>query len=161
MKPKTKTRKQMRLAIGRDVLQQIAAKRITPLSGTYYSGPSLANKDAQNALLDALECRVCALGAAFVSRVRLFNSFSTDSREVGRGEMQVSLAEFFPLEELIAIEAAFEGWGYYISDAFQRLEDETRMIFIWKYIVYTLRGRRFRVRQFQKAAEKFAKSHRG
>jgi hypothetical protein len=118
-----------RRAIARDVLAQIADGRFAPVTGTYVIHPALdggAVGDLQAIIKRQITkrkpCRVCALGAAFVSAVGLFNNCSLKRGDFinGSSKMRGKLAEFFTRSELGAIEASFERSAGHIKDAASR-----------------------------------------
>lgn len=107
---------EQRVAIARDVLAQLDAERIRPaklvwvnaeVEGFDYSRPALVAGDAP-------ACRVCGIGACFVSAVRLGNGFA-EAADNGLGEihMQDVVGQYFSQQKFVAIEFVFErGNGY-------------------------------------------------
>src|SRR5438132_12605448 len=74
---KQKTAAQQRVAIMRDVIKQIDVGGITPWSGVYLGiDYARINQGVLQKVKSPLKkCKVCALGAAFLSSVRLYNQY--------------------------------------------------------------------------------------
>jgi hypothetical protein len=114
-------RNQMRIAIAQDILLQVLYETFDPSPGTYvrFGGgdsidilQTLSNEAAAGAVKTrAPKCEVCAIGAMFVSAVRLFNKFDAGTYSGDDWEMRRRLAEFFTRDEMLEIEAFFECWG--------------------------------------------------
>src|SRR5688572_15788966 len=99
------TREEMRRAIALDVIQQVAAAKFCAMSGKYCDvAPAVAVRRRK--------CEVCAIGAATVSSLRLYNEAPQsliEDWDPGCGEGAFDhLEQFFPRHELDAMEAAFE-----------------------------------------------------
>lgn len=114
LKPATR-----RMKIAKDVLATLALpkrKRFKPTSGDYCdfnSPPQVIRQRKQlQALLPQVEkdCTACAMGALFLSHVRLVNNFSLayGQNSVSPRTISATLADYFPEEQLRTIEAAFE-----------------------------------------------------
>jgi hypothetical protein len=58
-------------------------------------------------------CEVCALGACFLSYIRLFNEVDINEICFGvrAGQVRAALTRHFPADELRLIEDSFEGWS--------------------------------------------------
>lgn len=123
-----------RVAIAKDVLATLAlpaAKRYKLERGTYCDGTP-STKAAQTAVDTATEfsqilpkierdCRVCAIGAMFISHVRINNAVRMDSVtwrvcdtsrasiSASDGFMIETMQHYFPVLQLRLIEQAFEG----------------------------------------------------
>lgn len=105
---------EQRVAIAKDVLAQLEAKRIVaaPMQWVSVRGRSgfVYNREA---LIDAAapRCFVCGIGACFVSAVRLGNQYQKRAYVGGLGatEMERVLLRHFPRQQYAAIEFAFEG----------------------------------------------------
>lgn len=124
-----KTKSEMRVNIAKDVIAQIKAKKITPLSGAYLC-------------IDREEktCEACALGSMFMTHVAKMNPLDVifgDICEVDDDEMRKQLSKFFSEDELWEIENAFErdgmspeGCSYLDED-----DDERRLLLIMRNII--------------------------
>jgi hypothetical protein len=112
---------EQRVAIARDVLAQLKAKKIQPMRGTYLEMEltELVENDAQvHTLLSlASECRVCALGSLFVSAVKFhdqvavgyYRSTWEPKRSFSVGDRVYEyLMKFFKKQQLCAMEREFE-----------------------------------------------------
>lgn len=118
-----------RVAIAKDVLDQLAAERYIATAGTYVETgvtvkPSQANAQVCDILDKATECNVCAIGSVFVSAVRLADKltlndmrFEFDSdwktnkpEPTPFGDFDAGyLKQFFTKKQLNLMEACFEG----------------------------------------------------
>lgn len=121
---KQKARAKARIAIAKDVIAQIKAKRYLARTGCYIQGLNTAailmegkSVDMRSHLTKTLTpkapCAVCALGSAFMSCVRIYDKFqlnhkTTDGSGVNYNAMHRKLREFFTRSELLAIENSFE-----------------------------------------------------
>jgi hypothetical protein len=110
-----------RVAIAKDVLKQLPA--LNPSKGTYVYKPNgnknLHPNDQAQQHIDQIseDCQVCALGACFLSYIRLFNKITVDeityienSIDPAHHTVKNALREHFANEQLALIEAAFEGF---------------------------------------------------
>lgn len=103
-----------RVAIMRDVVEQVKAGRYVAEHGVYFIWPgeqrySVSSSLTQKRADSASRCRVCAYGAAFVSAAALFDDlprriFPTPERG------GTFFRRFFEPEQAAMIECAFEGW---------------------------------------------------
>ena len=117
-KPKL-TPKQKRVAIAKDVLKQIKASKFIAGTGNFcHVGewsdtlPKLIGK--KQLLKLKPKCTVCAIGAAIVSGIRLFNKINITNCEITRFQQRRMIVKFFGLSQAEQIENAFEiGRGYY------------------------------------------------
>lgn len=125
-----KTKKERRIAILKDVLQQLRLERFKATNGTYVSLPNeLRGKiiedgedlDAKAELLKCTgTCKVCAKGSIFLSQVRKENrvklvDLDWDMEdEDNKGTRRV--VNLFGGNNLNKIEATFEGWRYIYPD---------------------------------------------
>lgn len=144
-KPKKKlTRKQMAVAIAKDVIAQIKCRKYTPEAGIYVCGAddnipvtAIGNKQLQPFLKAGnLKCEVCAIGAVFLSSVRLFNDFIIP-RYWDDADMKDKLGEYFSFIELRELEASFENWGdsLFLETPLAHLDAQDRMLFIMSEVV--------------------------
>lgn len=145
MKTKTKTKKkkltknQMRVAIAKDVLAQMKAKKIIADVGTWMHDPKMGFMDeyvdylvdefiedpsndsceftefhARDYTSKVKNCQVCALGSMFISAVNLYDDikFKADDACASAAFEDLDkspLKKYFSVHELKIIEAAFEG----------------------------------------------------
>ncbi len=112
---------QKRVAIARDAVKQIRAKQFVMDTGTWCEfAPGLPEQffktvDAQ-AMFNGTAtikipqpvCRTCALGAALVSSVRLFDRFKFSNTDVKTKEVTKQLGQFFSAKQMLLIETAYE-----------------------------------------------------
>lgn len=108
---------QKRMAIARDAMKQIEAKKYVIKRNRYLDLPQvggyagLADALFNQETLKTVQCRVCQVGACLASAIRLFNKIQTkcigsESREITR-----LLSEWFEQDQLALMEVAFEGYG--------------------------------------------------
>lgn len=150
------TKKQTAVAIAKDVIAQINAKKFIAEQGVYLGGairdktPSfLKAKNEDKELQDILlkqnpKCRVCALGSVFLSKIRLQDDFKLRALHINRqfisdADMRRNLAKFFSAEELCEIEEAFEGVCEYDYPSLYEMQWKIKvsdlLIFIMKQII--------------------------
>ena len=122
------TKAEKRVAIAKDVLEQLDLKKYYACSGTYFKlelnsyelefkeGESLQEYLVDNSKVES--CSVCAIGSIFASKVRLSNKFNIDHYHDGIDDhelalydhdMEYSLNEIFSEEQYRLMEVAFEG----------------------------------------------------
>lgn len=108
------SRRKQRLAIAKDVLAQLKAKKYVAEPGTYIHvlealfDSNGEQKDLQKVLLStAAECNVCGLGAAFCSMARLGDEVTASDGEVEN--IHKTLKSIFSERQIALIEYAFEG----------------------------------------------------
>lgn len=145
-KVKTKTKKkpptkvEMRIAIAKDVLKQLAAKKIKAKQRVYgeFKLKALVKEgdDLQTILktnLKTKSCDACALGAAMISYVRLYDKVKVGEevhpddyspKELAMDRPELTLGKVFPPEQLDLIEAAFEHDGGLVYYSVSELELE-------------------------------------
>lgn len=108
-----------RIAIAKDVIAQIKSKLFNIETGKWARVDIIDDNDMvdkQSLLAGGLprkfQCNCCAVGAAFLSSIRLFNvaSFDADS-EVQQFDAFNQLATYFDRDQLKMIEEAFELGG--------------------------------------------------
>lgn len=135
-KNKSLSTKEMRIAIAKDVLAQLKAKKIVATRGCWTDDPKLGSIDdfastqLEKADKDSVEikacdyaskvnkCRVCALGSLFLSGIRLYNGVSwTLNKEDAFFDLSHDLFDdieksplnkYFSTKQLQLIEATFE-----------------------------------------------------
>lgn len=137
-KPAAKTKAkanpvEMRVAIAKDVLKQLAANKIVASQGVWLKDsklsdlPAYANERYNKEGIKKLDvceyvnainkCRVCALGSIFLSSVKLYNNVymsSTKDPEIEAANFFEDLSSsplkrYFSANQLRYIEATFEG----------------------------------------------------
>jgi len=114
MKKFTKmTAAQKRVAIAKDVLKQIKAGRVRIHMGSYLKYIQCPVEDFttfnQSTLLaDETVCRVCAVGAAIVSGLRLFNGAEVGDLEGDGLAAYNAISRWFSKKQSALIEQAFE-----------------------------------------------------
>ena len=141
--------KQARLAIARDVIRHIKARKLVPVRGLYISFRDYDEvwKDSFDLLAASLymeeshtQCGVCAIGAACMVAVGLYDDASAIEEEwqgnleggshpsdisLNSDNMQDILSQWFSIKQLGLIECAFEGsneFGVATSDDEERME---------------------------------------
>lgn len=105
----TKEQRKMARAVAKDVLASLKIYDIK--EGVYCSAPeSIQGKDIKRAHISEIkECQVCARGAMFLSRARLFNDYKfPDYSSNGACEVIDSTSIDFGRRNSKLIEAAFE-----------------------------------------------------
>jgi hypothetical protein len=110
------TAAQKRVAIAKDVLKQIKARKLIIRTGNFVDVPidyyfEEHNKQYLNSS-SAQPCTVCAIGAAIVCGIRLFNEVSFKG-DVTPEESWPLIRHFFSANQAVLIEAAFECGGHY------------------------------------------------
>lgn len=140
--PKAKTKKrltksQMRVAIAKDVLAQMKAKKIIADTGCWVYDPKMGYMETyMDGLIDKFlddpkndcceftefhakdftskvnKCKVCALGSIFVSAANLYDNIVLDTRDpsdVFDSIKTSPLTKYFSADELLMIESSYEG----------------------------------------------------
>jgi len=113
------TREEKRVAIAKDVLAQIKAKRFEARCGIYVSGkaePGSTKEPFAAAPKEIKKCNVCALGSLFMAkgdlvpntldRLEIYDGF------IGSERPAEQLGAYFSQDQLDLIESAFEGADY-------------------------------------------------
>lgn len=137
------TAEQKRVAIASDVLSYLDAKRIVALPGTYIRIPVVGDVSDEEQVCSVIaaapDCKVCAIGATFMAAVERANALKIKDVDATRwtSELQISyegmteyLGKFFDDEQLLLIEAAFEGYDPHGEIDYEFLDDVTKM-FVW------------------------------
>lgn len=144
---------QMRVAIAKDVIKQITAKRLLARKNIYLMAGHTGSQDdawrtklyKQNASTQLNEvlpkvCQVCAIGAVFVAAVekndalKVGQLYTEDGvRFVTSGTMKKYLRRWFSAAQLYLMEGVFEGW----DDSADTLEGDSTdvLVFIMKNII--------------------------
>jgi len=132
------TKARRRVAVARDALRQVQAKKMVATSGLY---AQLGKDVPLNAINDGKEfqkfvkhvkCQVCARGALFISTVRKEDSFAPGQafRGIARATIDTRLLGLFSSGQLEDIEDFFEGGGASIFP-----DDTGRLVAILKNII--------------------------
>lgn len=119
------SKKEMAVAIANDVLAQLRKRKkgYIASAGVYVSSSAFHNEIDHKSTLDLKDhldeiqedgCRVCALGAALLSRARLydnvpFSDFYSKWESDGQSGCHQFLKDVFSHKQLTLIESAFEG----------------------------------------------------
>lgn len=108
------TAAQKRVAIAKDVINQIKNGGMIPYTGIYFlwlnnTNANLGENFNQKSLTDKNnKCKVCGIGAAIVSGIRLFNKLEL-SPNFGDGDSALKVIKnWFTVSQTVAIECAFE-----------------------------------------------------
>lgn len=113
MKKLTKKQKQkMRIAVAKDVIIRIQMRKLTGKTGEYIirKGTSLKKYSTPNQAEKG--CNVCALGAAFLSYVRLYNGANKPLNHYYGSDMCELMYSCFTDDQLLTIDDYFEDhWG--------------------------------------------------
>lgn len=99
-----------RVMIAQDVVAQVESNRYE-MRSMYLSIPSIASYDVtlNQALVEKTpKCRVCGIGGAFVSTLRLANRFECPLSHIDRDEMVKYLRGYFDRDQIDLFEAVFE-----------------------------------------------------
>lgn len=127
-----------RVAIAKDVIIALKAKKYIAKSGDYLnlnskSGKDLFGVNINQELLcsDDVTCTVCAIGAMFTSKVAISNNF--DDYRPSDNEMRSHLSKYFSMPQLHLIESAFEGWEKGSTSISGNIPNDNHMIFEEKY----------------------------
>lgn len=111
-----------RVVIAQDVLDQLDLRRLVPTFGKYLEVPDeVAQKFSSwddddesiqvHEALDGVSCKVCGIGSLFVAAVDRANECTVADMDQPQNDyfMREYLGDFFDLEQLVLVEAAFEG----------------------------------------------------
>lgn len=109
---------QKRIAIAKDVLEQIKVNKYNALGRSYitpiYNEEILDDDASVQSNFDEISCECCALGAMFMSNVKFNNQCTIEdingitfhiSKKISK-----DLTLYFTIEQLMLIECAFEKW---------------------------------------------------
>ena len=109
-KRKPLTPAQMRVAIAKDVIKQIIARKMIINNGVYFR-PTVADQHVNKAVANekGFQCRVCAVGAAIVSGIRLFNEVEFRVADMGVTNSFAAIQNWFRPSQAALIEAGLEG----------------------------------------------------
>lgn len=111
-----RSKAQMRIAIAKDAIKQINGKayRMKRSNWASWEGERI---DQQILAADKPpKCECCAMGAALLSSIRLYDECAIDRRHASSNETHIQLEKFFSGSQIALIESSFEdGDGYYIG----------------------------------------------
>ena len=112
-----------RVAIAKDVIANINAKKYVACMGSYVNIYN-TNLDSQSLqkVLPQVTCSVCALGAMFVSDVKFNNNFNVGDSTTSKIDNQLS--KYFSKGQLALIEIAFERFDTIYDDDEEELRIE-------------------------------------
>ncbi len=160
-------KQKQKIAIVRDALKQIEAEKFQPTARVYADLPSLYKAEVGTELQDHLKkrvthkspCEVCAIGAMFLSAIRLHDRFKItqeikDNGEVSAIAMKKNLGKFFSSDELKILESSFEIYAAVLSEDLQdqflnaydyryfltQLDDRERLIWLLESVI-ALKGK--------------------
>lgn len=108
------TKKQLRIAVAKDVLAQLKAEKLKITPGDYVTlpdTPDALGSDSKEiaAAAQTKYCSVCALGATFISLVKLDNKYDFGFfKEVSSGDLFDRVKTVFSETQIQLIECAFE-----------------------------------------------------
>ena len=138
------SKRQLRVDIAKDAIKQINAGRYLAETGTYAELNNVPFEDSTpqtsvQTLInkDNIECKVCALGACFMSLVNLknkvnlreFNNYhGMSSHYIKQHKVYNKLASIFPPSMMTKIESAFE------CSVMKNTKDKTKYKVIYKVI---------------------------
>lgn len=150
------TKAQKRVAIAKDAIKQIREKRMRVAHGEYIIFCGMEPIRQGNVDVVALSkkrpCKVCQIGQAIVSGIRLFNTCTTRS-DISPDSAREMVTTWFNAKNASLMEVAFEGYTYAgpcgigprLIDDFERAKaisfhrkhksHSTRSIAIWKNII--------------------------
>lgn len=130
MKWEEMTRAQRRVAVAKDVIKAVKAKKFNVLAfNAYIEGdmPIEAGRERQWAKtsLKQARCTVCARGGMMLCKVAKYNNFEIPSESsglyAGGAETTLALSDCFTEKQLLDIEHAFENCWCDIEDDADRL----------------------------------------
>lgn len=123
MTTRTENDREKAVAIAKDVLEQLEAKKVIPGESVYLGHEFVKfcrenPEELQGKLDDAGPCEACALGSLLLSRCRLYNDLRGDTVSVAWAQegslcdmTYRQLLDVFTTTQLHCIEAAYEGYG--------------------------------------------------
>jgi len=139
-----------RVQIAKDVIEQLDLKKFVSSPGTYFNLKDVpdsydyGNHELQKVLNDSGECKVCAKGAIFATKVLNYNNcvINTDDKfyfgtlELKESILSENLSDIFSKKQLDLIENAFEcDYTNICSDEDDvHLSDLVRARFMYGYI---------------------------
>ena len=116
-------KKCQRIAIVKDVIDQVRAKRFIATCGTYVSFGARDLTLGAKLLLEQQACRVCGIGSLFVSKCLKMNNSNIHYQT---GDIHKDLADFFSIRQLELIESAFEVSYFHYGVFYIGKEEKTK-----------------------------------
>lgn len=117
----TKEQRKMARAVAKDVISRINVYDFTPGYGYLYTQDAsgkLEGKDIKSATEESIAgCHVCVRGAMFISRAKLFNSYTFPSYQDSSLKVVSYTAQDFGKRNAGLIECAYENSGDHHSEA--------------------------------------------
>lgn len=113
-----------RVQIAKDVIAQLNSEYLKALSGNCYVASSNinedfnSNKEFKSVFNEADDCTVCGIGSLFVCAVKRMDKLKISEvsiDNIGPAVIHAYLEDFFSLDQLVEIEAAFEENGDYFE----------------------------------------------
>lgn len=119
---------QKRVAIAKDVIEQVNLKRFIPKNRIYTKIVSKI-EDVENQIqseFNNIQCHCCALGGMFLSDIKFNNSctFYELDNKIFQATEKDRLQQYFSIEQLILIEAAFECWSCEDITSYDNVEED-------------------------------------
>lgn len=109
------TAAQKRVAIAKDAIKQLVAGRFLASRGTYISDNGMYYTDHNRHISQDTvgkrtfkPCRVCQIGQAIVSGIRLFNRLEIDTNTVSGSDLHREMRRWFTRRQTNLLETAFE-----------------------------------------------------
>lgn len=101
-----------RVAIAKDVLEQIKANRLHAQTGTYFDlDTKLESDQSIQANLNDVRCNACALGGMMLSHIKYNNECTVgEGDDINSTYIKNKLTNYFDEGQLALIEIAFEQW---------------------------------------------------
>ena len=104
-----------RIALAKDVLQQLKAEKLIPVHMQYIRFPfDVCGCDSGKTVMKNASCEVCAKGALICAYVARFNDYTVSEMKEAP-HMNQDMIEVFGLSLWNAIEALYEGWIFHKS----------------------------------------------
>lgn len=109
---------EQRVVIAKDLIKRLDAHKFVARHGTYFSVP-LRPQDIKDVtaeirtILEGKKCKGCQIGGMFLCAVDRYNKLTLDDvdyLEDNENAMRWYLTQWFSPEQLLEVEAAFEGW---------------------------------------------------
>jgi len=134
MKKLTEKQKQkMRVAVAKDVIKRIQLEKLTGATGKYIEDKNLSSKSYHSPDQAEKNCSVCAIGAVFLSYVRLYNGINRPLNYNYGADMYHILNECFLYKQLADIDNYFEFEEHWVIHGASN--DTDRILMIMQNIV--------------------------
>ena len=129
------SKREMRIAIAKDVLKQLRAEvyiargvyfmaRGTPLYGNQEGLASMNGAQVQKSVKALTQCDVCAIGAAIISGIRLYDGVAGKRFDPNDGSVSWAGQRFFTERQLDLMEDFFEVTGSFLSGELEKKMDD-------------------------------------